>query len=52
LKSRRALRRPDKVESRIGSLEFKDGAPSEATLDKVYDHLDTNSTCPYRPPTG
>jgi hypothetical protein len=31
---------PDKVESRIGTLEFKDGAPSQATLDKVYDHLD------------
>ncbi len=31
---------PDKVESRIGTLEFKDGAPSKATLDKVYDNLD------------
>jgi hypothetical protein len=31
---------PDKVESRLGPLDFKDGAPSRATLDKVYDHLD------------
>ncbi len=31
---------PDKVESRIGTLEFKDGLPSQATLDKVYDNLD------------
>ncbi|MCC7517305.1 MAG: DUF1254 domain-containing protein [Pseudomonadales bacterium] len=30
----------DKVESRIGALDFKDGAPSKETLDKVYDHLD------------
>ena len=35
-----ALNTPDKVESRIGTLEFKDGAPSKATLDKVYDNLD------------
>ena len=31
---------PDKVETRIGTLEFKDGAPSAATADKVYDTLD------------
>src|SRR5436190_22768836 len=31
---------PDKVETRIGTLDFKDGAPSKATLDKVYDNLD------------
>jgi len=31
---------PDKVESRIGTLEFGDGMPSLETLDKVYDHLD------------
>ena len=30
----------DKVETRIGTLEFKDGMPSQDTLDKVYDHLD------------
>jgi hypothetical protein len=31
---------PDRVESRLGPLEFKDGAPSKATLEKVYDNLD------------
>ena len=31
---------PDKVDSRIGQLDFKDGAPSKPTLDKVYDNLD------------
>ena len=31
---------PDKVETRIGALEFKDGAPSKATLEKAYDHID------------
>ncbi|CAN7277947.1 DUF1254 domain-containing protein [Phyllobacterium sp. LjRoot231] len=31
---------PDKVESRIGTLEFKDGAPSAATVEKVRDTLD------------
>src|SRR5262245_30459604 len=35
-----ALTTPDRVETRIGTLDFKDGAPSQATLDKVYDHLD------------
>jgi len=31
---------PDKVETRIGTLDFKDGLPSKTTLDKVYDNLD------------
>ena len=31
---------PDKVETRIGTLDFKDGAPSKATLEKVYDNID------------
>ena len=31
---------PDKVESRLGTLEFKDGAPNAATVAKVYDHVD------------
>lgn len=35
-----ALITPDKVESRIGTLDFHDGLPSQATLDKVYDNLD------------
>ncbi|MFD0986101.1 DUF1254 domain-containing protein [Methyloligella solikamskensis] len=31
---------PDKVESRIGTLKFKDGAPDAETSAKVYDNLD------------
>ena len=31
---------PDKVESRLGTLEFNDGVPSEATAALLYDHLD------------
>jgi hypothetical protein len=31
---------PDTVETRIGTLQFKDGVPSPETLDKVYDNLD------------
>jgi len=31
---------PNKVESRIGTLAFMDGAPSKQTLDKVFDNLD------------
>ncbi len=35
-----AISTPDRVETRLGTLEFKDGAPSQATVDKLYDHLD------------
>jgi hypothetical protein len=31
---------PDRVESSIGTLEYKDGAPSKETVAKVYDYLD------------
>src|SRR5215212_3664399 len=31
---------PDKVESSIGTLQYKDGAPSQETVTKVYDYLD------------
>jgi len=31
---------PDKIETRIGTLEFKDGAPTAETAAKVYDTLD------------
>ncbi|MEP0324171.1 MAG: DUF1254 domain-containing protein, partial [Bauldia litoralis] len=31
---------PDSVNTRIGTLKFKNGAPSEDTVDKVYDNLD------------
>ncbi|MFJ7284406.1 DUF1254 domain-containing protein [Pseudomonas sp. NPDC099000] len=34
------LSTPDRVETRIGALEFKDGAPSEKTAQAVYDTLD------------
>jgi hypothetical protein len=35
-----AISTPDKVKSRLGALEFKDGAPSAATVTKIYDNLD------------
>ncbi len=35
-----SLMTPNKVQSRIGTLEFKDGAPTMATAEKVYDTLD------------
>ncbi|MGB8434989.1 MAG: DUF1254 domain-containing protein [Burkholderiales bacterium] len=35
-----ALTTPDRVETRIGTLQFKDGAPSVETAQKVYDTLD------------
>jgi len=31
---------PDELDTRIGTLEFKDGAPSQETADAVYDTLD------------
>ncbi len=31
---------PNKVQTRLGTLEFKDGAPTKATLEKVYENLD------------
>ena len=31
---------PDNVQSRLGTLDFKDGMPSPATMAKVYDNLD------------
>ncbi|MEE4108762.1 MAG: hypothetical protein V2I24_05405 [Halieaceae bacterium] len=31
---------PDRVETRLGSLEFFDGYPSAETVDAVYDNLD------------
>lgn len=32
---------PDKVETSIGTLNFKDGVPSQQTMDTLYDNLDT-----------
>jgi hypothetical protein len=31
---------PDKVETRIGTLDFKDGMPGKDTIAKIYDNLD------------
>ncbi len=31
---------PNFVDSRIGRLEFTDGAPNQESVDKIYDHLD------------
>ncbi len=31
---------PDRIESRLGELEFKDGVPDKATADKLFDNLD------------
>jgi hypothetical protein len=36
----KSLSTPNKVETQIGPLEFKDGAPSAETVRKVYDNLD------------
>ena len=33
-------RRPNQVESRLGLLEFTDGAPVRKTVEALYDHLD------------
>jgi hypothetical protein len=38
--TRDSISTPSKVETQIGVLEFSDGAPSAATLQKVYDTLD------------
>jgi hypothetical protein len=35
-----AISTPDRVESRIGPLDFKDGVPATATADKLFDNLD------------
>src|SRR5258707_15393702 len=35
-----AISTPDKVETRIGTLDFKDGMPSKDTISKIYDNRD------------
>lgn len=35
-----AITTPDRLETRLGALEFTDGAPHRETLEKVYDNLD------------
>jgi hypothetical protein len=36
----RSISMPDHLESRVGSLDFVDGVPSDETVKTVYDHLD------------
>jgi hypothetical protein len=44
---------PDKAESRLGVLEFKDGAPNAATVAKIYDNLDyTHAFNAFNTPCG
>lgn len=31
---------PDRVETRIGTIEFQHGVPNEASAEKLYDHID------------
>jgi hypothetical protein len=38
----KSLSTPDKVESPVGTLEFKDGGPSPQTVQKAFDALDFN----------
>jgi hypothetical protein len=39
---------PDSVETRIGTLDFKDGVPSKDTVAKIYDNLDfTHATAAF-----
>lgn len=35
-----AITIPDKIETRLGTLNFKDGFPDDKTIEKVYDNLD------------
>ena len=35
-----AITMPDKVDTRLGTLSFKDGFPDDATVQKIYDNLD------------
>ncbi|MGI9613894.1 MAG: DUF1254 domain-containing protein [Acidimicrobiales bacterium] len=35
-----AIMTPDVVDTRLGRLEFDDGVPSRATVDRLWDHLD------------
>ena len=36
----RSISTPDKLGSRLGTLEFVNGVPSVETVETVYDHLD------------
>ena len=34
------IQTPDRVETRIGALEFRDGFPTDDTAQRLFDHLD------------
>jgi hypothetical protein len=36
----KSIKTPDKLPTSLGTLEFKDGAPSKETVTKIYDYLD------------
>ena len=36
----RSIAAPDRLETRLGTLEFVDGVPGDETAERVYDHLD------------
>ena len=36
----RTISAPERLETRLGRLEFRDGVPSGVTVEIVYDHLD------------
>ena len=36
----KAISMPDSVDTSIGKLEFFDGVPNDASIDKLYDNLD------------
>ena len=36
----KSITTPDSVETRLGTLKFRDGFPDDATVQKVYDNLD------------
>jgi hypothetical protein len=36
----RSISTPERVDSRLGTLDFVDGFPSRGTSELVYDHLD------------
>jgi len=46
-----AITTPDRVDSRVGTLEFKDGAPSDATLTRIIEQIDFTHACNAMPTT-
>jgi hypothetical protein len=44
----RSTSTPDTVESRLGTLEFTDGAPTKATAELLYDHPQQSRSLQHR----